>query len=184
MSRYLAFRLIAQYFVIFVLCICIYIYIFSKIQFSFQKQFLVSLLTKSKRRVFGVASVPKCNFNRVTMQFCWSQTFKWVFCEFATYIQGTSLLEDLNLSFAKAFLCLIFPSKGTFTYFYHCFVHALQIFWHFNFFINYCNSSYICVTGVHNLKLCSFFLLIIEYNLNQTSFSSFEVSNFKIPLKL
>ena len=59
--------------------------------------------------------MPKCDFNRVAMQLCWGHTSAWVFCEFAPYFHGTSLLELLNLSFAKALLSLIVHFKGTFT---------------------------------------------------------------------
>ena len=73
------------------------------------------LFTESKPRVCGVVSVPKCDFNRVAMQFCWGYTSAWVFCEFAVYFQGTSLEENLNLFFAKALLSLIVHFKGTLT---------------------------------------------------------------------
>ena len=104
----------------------------------------------SMRRVCGVASVPKCDFNRVGTQLCWGHTSPWVFsCEFAPYFQGTSLCEDINLSFAKALLSSIVHFKGTFTYCYHCFVHDSHIFNISQPLLIICNSSYICVSCVH-----------------------------------
>ena len=82
------------------------------------------------------------------------------FCyEFAPYFWGTSLWEHLNLSFEKALLSLIIHFKGTFTYRYLCFVHDSQIFNILQLLLIIYNSSYICVSCVHNLKLCfvSFF---------------------------
>ena len=72
--------------------------------------------------------MPKCDFNRVVMQFCWGHTSAWVFCEFVAYFQGTFLREHLNLPFAKALLSLIAHFKGTFTYCYHCLLHDSEIF--------------------------------------------------------
>ena len=104
----------------------------------------------------GVASVPKCDFNRVTMHLCWDHTSAWVFCELASYFQGTSLWEHLNLSFAKALLSLIVHFKGAFAYCYHCFVHESEIFNILQLLLIICNSSYICVSCVHNMKLLFF----------------------------
>ena len=115
------------------------------------------LFTESKPRVCGVVFVPKCDFNRVAMQFCWGYTSAWVFCEFAVYFQGTSLEENLNLFFAKVLLSLIVHFKGTLTYFCHCFVHDSQIFNILQLLLTICISSYICVNCVHNLS-CFFFL--------------------------
>ena len=75
----------------------------------------MGLFTKSKRLVCGVVSVPKCDFKRVAMQFCWGHTSAWVFCEFAMYFQDTSLEGNVNLFFAKALLSLIVQFKGTLT---------------------------------------------------------------------
>ena len=115
------------------------------------------LFTESKPRVCGVVFVPKCDFNRVAMQFCWGYTSAWVFCEFAVYFQGTSLEENLNLFFAKVLLSLIVHFKGTLTYFYDCFVHDSQIFNILQLLFTIRISSYICVKYVHNLS-CFFFL--------------------------
>ena len=93
----------------------------------------VGLLTRSKPRVCRVVSMPKCDFNRVTMQFCWGHNSAWVFCEFALYFQGTSLWENLHLFFAKALLSLIVHFKGTFTYFITVMfmTHIFLIFYNF-----------------------------------------------------
>ena len=58
--------------------------------------------------------------------------------------------------FAKALLSLIVHFKGSFTYFYPCFVHGSQIFNVLQILLIFCISSYICVICVHNLKLCFF----------------------------
>ena len=114
--------------------------------------------SESMRRVSGVASVPKCDFNRVAMPFSWGHTLFSLFsCEFVPYFQGTSLWEHLNLSFAKVLLFLIVRFKGTFAYCYHCFVHDSQILNILQLLLIICNSSYICVNCVHNLKLHFFF---------------------------
>ena len=52
-----------------------------------------------KRRVCGVASVPKCDFNRVALQLFWGHTWAWAFCEFAWCVQGTSVWEHLCFPF-------------------------------------------------------------------------------------
>ena len=138
--------------------------------------------SESERRLCGVASVPKCDVSRVAMQFCWGQTLTWVFCEFAPYFQGTSLREHLHLSFAKALLSLIVHFKGTFTYCYHCFVHDSQILNILQLLLIICKSSSICVSCVHNLRLCCFFFDNRVFP-KQTSFSLFGVSDFKRVLK-
>ena len=131
------------------------------------------LFTESKPRVCGVVSVPKCGFNRVTMQFSWGYTSACVFCEFAGFFQGTSLEENLNLFFEKVLLCLIVHFKGTWTYFYHCFVHDSQIFNILQLLLTICISSYICVNCVQNLS-CFFFFSIIEYDPNKLCFHDLE----------
>ena len=100
---------------------------------------------------------------------CWDHILAWVFCEFALYSQGTSLWKNLNLSFAKALLSLIIRFKGTFTYFYHFFVHDSQIFNILQLFLIIFISSYICVSCVHNLSCFSFFS-IIDYDPNKFCF--------------
>ena len=135
LSLYLTFRFIAQYFM----------------------SFLIGECSGSMRKVCGVASLPKYDFNRVAMHLYWGQTLAWVFCEFAPYCQGTSLWEHLNASFAKALLSLIVHFKGTFTLRYHCFTHDLQICNILQLLLIICNSGYICMSCVHNLKLCFFF---------------------------
>ena len=135
-----------------------------KIRFSFQEQssvaFLVGECSGSKRRVCGIASIRKYDFNKAAMQLCWGHTSAWVFSEFAPYLQGSSLWRHLNLSFAKT-LSLIVHFKGTLTYCYHYFDHDSQIFNFLTTFIIISNSSYICVSCVHKLKLF-FFLSITE----------------------
>ena len=58
------------------------------IQLSFQKQSSTEILmgecSGSKPRICGVPSMPKCNFNKNAMQFCWDHTLALVFCEFGT----------------------------------------------------------------------------------------------------
>ena len=90
-----------------------------------------------------VVSVPKYNFSRVAMQFCLVHTSAWVFCKFAVYFQCV---------FAKALLSLIVHFKGTFTYFYQCFIHDPQIFNVLQHLLILCISNYIFVSCVHNLS--------------------------------
>ena len=115
-------------------------------------QSFVDLFTESKGRVCGVVSLPKCDFNRGALQFCWGYTSWWVFCKFAVYFQGTSLEENLNLFFAKVLLSLIVHFKDTLTYFCYCFVHDSQIFNVLQLLLTICISSYICMNCVHNLS--------------------------------
>ena len=115
----------------------------------------------------------------VAMRHCWVHTSAWIFsCEFAPYFQRTN--EGMLLSFAKVLLTLIVHFEGIFTYCYHCFVYD----WHFlhilQLFLIICNSSYICVSCVYNLKLCFF---SNRAWFKQTLFSSFGVNDFKKPLK-
>ena len=53
---------------------------------------------------------------------------------------------------------------------YHCFLHKPQIFNIFQLLLIFCNNSYICVSCVHNLKLCFFDNWLWP---KQTLFSSF-----------
>ena len=129
----------------------------------------------SMQQICGVAYVPKCDFNRVAMQPCWGLTLKWMFSyEFALYFQGTSLWEHLQMDvfvFCKALLSLIVHFKGTFTYCYHCFVPDSQILNILQLLLVIWNSSYLCVSCVHNLKL---FVSIIEYDSNKLCFHHLE----------
>ena len=106
----------------------IYIHIFSQIRFSFQKQSSVGFLIGRKLGVCGLASLLKCDFNRVAIQLCWGHTSTWVFYEIAPYFQDTSLWDHLNLYFAKTLLSLTVHFKDTFTLCYDWFVHDSQIF--------------------------------------------------------
>ena len=59
--------------------------------------FLMGECSGSMRRVCGVASVPKYDFNKVAIQLFWGHTSAWEFSyEFAVYFQGTSLWEHLQ----------------------------------------------------------------------------------------
>ena len=148
---------------------------------SFHKQFSVGFLmgecSRSMQWVCGVASVPKCDFNKAATQSCWDDTSAWVFsCEFAVYFHGTFFW-----SFAKVLLSLIARFNSTFTYCSQCFVHDSQIITISQLLLIICNSSYICVSCVHNLKLCYFFDNRVWSK--QALFLSFRVNDFKKPLK-
>ena len=133
-------------------------------RFSFQKQFSVSFLmgefSRKMERVCVVASMLKCDFNKVAMQLFWGHNLTWVFsCEFPPNSQDISLWENLprdTFVFWKGIIIFIVHSKDTFTNCCHCFVHDSQIFNILQLLLAICNSSYIYLSCVHNLELCFF----------------------------
>ena len=52
--------------------------------------------SKNMQQIYRRTTTPKCDFNKVALQLCWSHTLARVFsCKFATYFQNTSSWKHL-----------------------------------------------------------------------------------------
>ena len=109
--------------------------------------FFMGECSRSMRWVCGVASMLKCDFNKVAMQLCWVTLRRGCSPANLVHILRAPLFGSsyggILLSFAKELLFFSVDFRVKFTYCYH------------NFLI-FCNSSYISVSYVYNLVLCFF----------------------------
>ena len=102
------------------------------------------------RWVCGVASMLKCDFNKVAMQLCWVTLRRGCSPANLVHILRAPLFGSAYggtlLSFAKELLFFSVHFRVKFTYCYHC-VSIPQLL------LIFCNSSYIYVSYVYNLVL-------------------------------
>ena len=109
---------------------------------------------KNLEHVCGVASVPKCDFNKVAMHLSRGNTLTWVFsCELLHILRPLfcrSPYWGMILQRHYCFSLSIFKKK--FTCCHHCFAHVSQIFSILQLLLIICKSSHICMNCVHNLE--------------------------------